>query len=183
MNNHTKRCWVLDDEWGGYPRRLWFPALEAAGYTVEKFSKASPFVQQVKARAPCSSGDIALLDISLDESAPPELGTHSRAVQHALSIKGLFFPFSGQAVGLWLWQQRKSLRLPYAYISSHPGLFMDGVEVSGSDPEFGFNRASSSDWFPLMCERGKEGNIVVHFEAVMTRWQEGGWLPCSGDLP
>lgn len=68
------------------------------------------------------------------------------------------FP-SGQCLGLRLWHQRKTLKLPYAYVTNHLELWMPQLtHPSGqNDPEFGGANqsqdliSSKSDWSNTSC--------------------------------
>lgn len=174
----TKTCWVLDDEWGGYPRLYWSEGLRDAGYTVRWIAKASDFVQQVEdtvdGRQP---GDIALIDITGDGPMPSSIALFDECVQKELARRRTPCPFHGQAVGLWLRDRRLLLRLPYAYVSSHSGLFLEQLALTSEVTEFGGGDAlDANKGAALMVSRGQEGQIAGFVAGVCQRWSDAQWL-------
>jgi hypothetical protein len=175
-------CWVLDDEWQRYPRRFWGPSLTQAGYQVRYCTTANKLVAQVLAeKENRQANDLVLIDISLDESMPTSINAYDVCVQQALAKEGTPAPFHGQAVGLWLWDQRHSLRLPYAYVSNHPGLFVKQLAFKPEDPEFGgrFDQTPQGG-SALLFNRGHEGDIAQCVLGVLARWQAEQWIKRSG---
>ena len=174
----TKTCWVLDDEWEGYPRRFWSEGLRNAGFTIHAIYKSGEFVTEVeKMIGSRQSGDIALIDIALDAPMPSSIAAHHQCVQQALTQRGTPHAFHGQAVGIWLWDQRSRLRLPYAYVSSHPGLFLEQLALKSGDTEFGGDDAlDASKGAALMVNRGQEGEIGSFVAGVCQRWSAANWV-------
>lgn len=179
--NSIKTCWVLDDTWQGYPRRFWSEGLKSAGYAIQWVKRPSDFVRQVQTIRSHHPESLALLDISLDDPVPIEIRVYDRCVQDALSRRGTPMPFHGQAVGLWLWDQRHVLRLPYAYVSSHPGLFVPQLTFKQGDPEFaGRGDVVTNGEIALMLSRGYEGPIGDRVAGILRRWNSEQWINQTG---
>lgn len=156
--------------------------MESAGYTVRFFEKASDFVVQVAASASNRQpGDLALIDISLDDVMPSAIDREHQCVQRALALRDSPHPFHGQAVGLWLWGRRAALKLPYAYVSSHHGLFVHQLALDQADPEFGeAGGLAAHGKTGLMVGRGKEGPIGDFVVGICQRWHDAKWIRASG---
>jgi hypothetical protein len=176
-----KTCWVLDDTWHGYARRFWGEGLNRAGYDIQWVKKPSDFVRQMQAIKSHHPESLALLDIALDDPMPGVIQPYDLCVQDALSRRGTPMRFHGQAVGLWLWDQRHVLRLPYAYVSSHSGLFVSQLTFKQGDPEFaGKGHVVTDGGIALMLSRGYEGPIGDCVAGILSRWASEQWINQTG---
>lgn len=75
---------------------------------------------------------------------------------------------SGQALGLRLWNM--SQRRPYCYLSSHPGLWVPGV-----DREFEDATETELDLLRLHKDRVRSAELKTKLNQVIDLWRQKGW--------
>ncbi len=156
---------ILDDK-PPYPNSVWIPRLRDAGHEtllVRKMFKAVELLRHDR------SFTLVVIDILMDHDAPAELSAEQLLVSAALRSAGHPGETTAQALGLWLWEQRR----PYCYLTSYRTLWMPGLS---QPPEF--DGASDAELRRLVCDRGTEGrpdHFVAEIEHLWAVKMAGQW--------
>lgn len=160
---------LLDDE-PDYPQLVLVPTL-GDYFDVTLVETAAQALAAIRKRQ--HPFHLVILDLMLNERMPREIAASAELVSQALRPMGLGSQYSAQALGLWLWQQRISLRQPYCYLTSYPDAHAAGLGLDANDPEFG--AAAEDQMKQLVCKRGTEGDGTQLVDAARTVWTEMNW--------
>jgi len=161
------RILLLDDQ-PPYFNSVWIPRLRQRGHEVVFHRRLG---SAFDALSQDSGFDLVVLDLLMDHEPPPGLASLSGIVSAALRSAGHPGETTAQALGLWLWRQRR----PYCYLTAYPILWRPELD---SPPEF--VGATPQELKFLVCEKGSEGKAPDFVEGVHKLWMEklaGGWKP------
>ncbi|MFZ4704045.1 MAG: hypothetical protein ACOYMG_28705 [Candidatus Methylumidiphilus sp.] len=119
--------------------------------------------------------DLIAIDLALDRYIR-EFEAEQAIIREGLALRNLAdLPMSGQALGLRLWNQRKTLRQRYCYISNHTQLWLEAAD-KGGDPEFGGkNLDELSD---LLIDKSSlwSKNVADKLKKAYEAWDQQQWL-------
>jgi len=165
------RILILDDN-PKYIGGLWVPVLKAKQYEVEVHVDMAQTYRSIQSASRRPAYDIVLMDVVFDEPAPPELRDYADVVLKSQISKN-HREFTSQALGLWLWHERKTLRQRYAYFSSRTMEHLPDLQVGSDAPEF--SGADAGERRQLVCRRGDEGEVSSHVDRLIQIWVQKGW--------
>lgn len=165
----TPAVLLLDDE-PDYPQLVMVPAL-ADHFEVTHVETATQALAAIQRRQ--HPFHLVILDLMLNERMPRELAASAELVSQALRPKGLSSQYSAQALGLWLWKERTSVRQPYCYLTSYPDAHAAGLGLDANDTEFG--GVGVGEMKLLVCQRGTERNGGQLVDAVRKVWADRNW--------
>nr|VFK28041.1 MAG: Response regulator receiver domain-containing protein [Candidatus Kentron sp. MB]VFK29357.1 MAG: Response regulator receiver domain-containing protein [Candidatus Kentron sp. MB]VFK74761.1 MAG: Response regulator receiver domain-containing protein [Candidatus Kentron sp. MB] len=126
--------------------------------------------------------DLVVLDLTLDRKTQA-CAEEQEIIRESLILRDLGdLPMSGQAMGLWLWRQRKGLQQRYCYMSYHRYLWIPRLD--GEDPEFDESdhesrgRKIPERLLGLILEKSNlwPDNIAAVFQNAWQIWEDRKWL-------
>lgn len=118
--------------------------------------------------------DLIVIDLALDRYTQKFAEEFSNIKEALLNLGYGGLPMSGQALGLRLWKQRKTLQNRYCYITNHPQLWISGI--TSPDPEF--ETSKDLDAKELVIDKASlwVNNIEDTLTKAITRWDQEKWL-------
>lgn len=160
---------LIDDQPGNPYFSKWVvQPLEKKGWDVTVVRNGAEAWEVLSLKRPLFN--LVIIDLQLDELMPEELAPYTRAIQPHRNNRAYSLENSGQAIGLWLWAERTTKKIPYGYLTSHPGLYVQDVRIGGNKIEFEGKAIEQQ----LLCPRGSQG-IVQFAEQVLQCWQNQNW--------
>lgn len=173
--NNLKILIIEDEPQGIFFDRFIFTPLEKEGHSVDLARTGSE--AEIKL---CQDGlpfSLVLIDLQLSDNMPEKFQKYTKALQPHLGDRAISLENSGQAIGLWLWNQPK--RIPYCYLSSHTGLFVHDArppnDLTSKKSTLEFENSTSEDKSFLVFSKNKITNIAIHIKKINDIWEHHKW--------
>lgn len=148
--------------------RLYADRLQSVGAQVVKRPNMAGALQAIEqAKADGKPFDLVVIDLMLNRMER-EFTVEEKKLASASAQRQLPNIPSGQALGLRLWSTLP--RQPYCYLSSHPGLWVPGV-----DREFEGATGAELDLLRLHKDRVRSAELKTKLSQVIDLWRQKGW--------
>lgn len=148
--------------------RLYADRLKSVGAQVVKRPSMTGALRAIEqAKADSEPFDLVVIDLMLNRMEL-EFTVEEKKLASASAQRQLPNIPSGQALGLRLWSTLP--RQPYCYLSSHPGLWVPGV-----DREFEDATETELDLLRLHKDRVRSAELHAKLCEVIELWQNKGW--------